>query len=250
MATQVAVEGVTGLEEEASRTIGIVGDRRGDREGLIGRAGRHPHVLLHPAALGGLVLVLIAPTAVRAFEQVHQALALLRLIAVIIDADHVAEGVEGDLLGIADTVGEDFEAASVRLATQYAAFMRIGEATAFLADDVRSFVADRPIDATIRAEPQPMHVVAGISDVSAEASRDDFLQVRHAVAVGVLETPDVRNRGQVDPAIEIEHAGGDAGDRRVEAFGEDGDLVGDAVAVGIRELIDAFLMEGEILPVD
>ena len=109
MSAQVAVEGVAWFEEEASRTIGIVGDRRGDREGLIGRSGRHPHVLLHPAALGGLVLVLVTPTGVRPFEQVHQAFTLLRLVTVIIDANHVAEGVEGDLLGVADAVGEDFE---------------------------------------------------------------------------------------------------------------------------------------------
>ena len=128
--------------------------------------------------------------------------------------------------------------------------MRVGEAPAFLADDVRAFVADRPIDASVRAEPQPVHVVAGISDVSAETGRDDFLQVRHSVSVGVLEAPDVRDRGHVDPAVEVEHAGGDAGNRRVEPFGEDRELVGDAVAIGIRELVDAFLMEGEILPVD
>ena len=62
MASQVAVEGVAGLEEEASRTVGIIGDRRGDRERLIGRAGRHPDVLLHPTAVRVLVLVLVAPT--------------------------------------------------------------------------------------------------------------------------------------------------------------------------------------------
>ena len=128
--------------------------------------------------------------------------------------------------------------------------MRIGEAATFLADDVRALVTDRPIDASVRAEPQAVHIMARIGDVSAETGRDDFLHVRHAVAVGVLETPDVRNRGQVDPAIEIEHACGDAGDRRVEAFGEDRDLVGDAVAISIRELVNAFLIEGEILPVD
>ena len=109
MSAQVAVEGVAWFEEEAGRSVGIVGDRRGDREGLVGRAGRHPHVLLHPAAVGGLVLVLVTPTGVRSFEQIHQALAFLRLVAVIVDADHVAEGVEGDLLGVTDAMGEDFE---------------------------------------------------------------------------------------------------------------------------------------------
>ena len=95
-----------------------------------------------------------------------------------------------------------------------------------------------------------MHVVAGIGDVSAETGRDDFLHVGHAVAIAVLQSPDIRDGGHVDPAVKVEDAGGDARDRRIEPFGEDRDLVGDAIAVGISELIDAFLVEGEILPVD
>ena len=153
MATQVAVEGMSRFEEEAGRSVGIVGDRRDDRERLIGGAGWHPHVLLHPAAVGGLVLVLIAPAGIRIFEQIHQAFALLRLVAVIVDADHVTEGVESDFLGVADAVREDFEAGAVGFAPQHASFMRIGEAAAFLAHDVRAFVSHRPIDASVRAEP-------------------------------------------------------------------------------------------------
>lgn len=53
--------------------------------------------------------MLVTPAGVRPFEQVNQALTLLRLVAVVVDADHVAEGVEGDLLGVTDAVGEDFE---------------------------------------------------------------------------------------------------------------------------------------------
>ena len=153
MPAQVAVEGVSGLEEEAGWSVGIVGDRRDDRERLVGGAGRHPHILLHPATVGGLVLVLVAPAGIRTFEQIHQALTLFRLVAVIVDADHVAEGVESDLLGVADAVREDFEAGAVRFAPQHASFMRIGEVAAFFAHDVRAFVSHRPIDASVRAEP-------------------------------------------------------------------------------------------------
>ena len=128
--------------------------------------------------------------------------------------------------------------------------MREEETSALLTRDVAALVADCPIDASIRPKPKAVHVVAGIGDVSAKAGCDDFLHVRHAVAIRILEAPDVGDRGQVDPAIEIKDAGGDARNRRVEAFGEDGDLVGDAVAIGVSELVDPFLVEGEILPVD
>ena len=116
MSTEVAVEGMPWFKEEACRSVGIVGDGRGDGQRLVGRASRHPHVLFHPAALDGLVLVLVTPTCVGTFEHVYQTFTLLRLVAVVVHADHVAEGVEGDLLRIADAAGEDFEAAAVRFA--------------------------------------------------------------------------------------------------------------------------------------
>ena len=91
--------------------------------------------------------------------------------------------------------------------------MREEEMTSFLARDIAALVADGPIDASIRPKPKAVHVVAGIGDVSAKAGCDDFLHVRHAVAIRILEPPDVGDRGQVDPAVEIKYAGGDARDR-------------------------------------
>ena len=250
MAAQVAVQGVAGFAQEAGRTVGVVGDGRSDVEGLVGCAVRQPHVLLHPAAVGLLILVLVAPAGVGALEQIHQALPFLRLVAVVVDADDVAEIVEGDLLGVADAVREDLEARAVGFATQHAAFMRVSEGASLLADDVRALIADRPIDATVRTETQAMHVVARIGDVSAEASGHDLLHVGDTVSIRVFQPPDIGNGRDIDPSVEIQHAGGDPGDGRVEAFGEDGDFVGDAVMVGIRELVDAFLEVGQILPVD
>ena len=210
MATQVAIDGMTRFEEEAGRTVGIVGDRRDDREGLVGGAGREPDVLFHPAALDGLILMLVAPTGVGAFEEVHQAFAFLRLVAVVVHADHVAEGVKGDLLGITDAMGVDLEALAVWFAAQDGAFMWEEETATLLARDVRPFVADGPIDPAVRAEPQAMHVVAGIGDMCAETRRDDFLQVGDPVAIGVLQSPDVGDGGDVDPSVEVKHAGRDA----------------------------------------
>lgn len=92
--------------------------------------------------------------------------------------------------------------------------------------------------------------MTGVGDVPTEAGRDDFLHVRYAVAIGVLEAPDVRDGGHVDPAIEIEDTRGDTRDRGVEALGEERHLVGDAVMVRVTELVDGLLVEGEILPVD
>ena len=249
MPAERAVEGVARFEEEARRPVGIIRDGRGDREGLIGSAGWHPLVLAHPAARGLLVLVLVAPAGVGALQEVHQAFAFLRLVRVIVHADDVAERVEGDLLRVADPAGEDLEAPAIRLAAEHGTLMGEEETSAFLTRDITALVADGPIDAAVRAEAQPVHVVTGVGDVPAETRRDEFLELRHPVAVGVLEAPDVGDGRDVNPAVEIEHPGGDARHGGVEAFGEDGDLIGDAIPVGVGQLVDALLMEGEVLPV-
>ena len=249
MPAERAVEGVARFEEEARRAVGIIRDGRGDREGLIGSPGRHPLVLAHPAARGLLVLVLVAPAGVGALQEVDQAFAFLRLVRVIVHADDVAERVEGDLLRVADPAGENLEAPAIRLAAEHGTLVGEEETPAFLARDITALVADGPIDAAVRAEAQPVHVVTGVGDVPAETRRDEFLELRHPVAVGVLEAPDVGDGRDVNPAVEIEDPGGDARDGGVEAFGEDGELIGDTIPVGVGQLVDALLMEGEVLPV-
>ena len=250
MATEISVQGVSRFTQETGRAVGIIGDRRSDVQGLVRSAVRQPHVLLHPAAVGLLILVLVAPAGVGALEQIHQTLPFLRLVAVVVDADDVTEVVEGDLLGVADAVREDLEARAVGFAAQHAAFVRIGEGASFLADDVRTLVADRPVDASVRPQPQAVHVMSGVGDMTAEARGHEFLDVGDAVSVRVLQAPDVRDGRDVDPSVEVEHAGGDAGDGRIEAFREDRQFVGDAVVIGVGELVDAFLEMSQILPVD
>ena len=213
MPAEGAVQGVARFEEEARRAVGIIRDGGRDRERLIGGAGRHPLVFAHPAARGLLVLVLVAPAGVRTFQEVHQPFAFLRLIPVVVHADDVAERIEGDLLRIADPAGEDLEAPAIRLAAEHGALVGEEETPALPARDIAALVADRPIDAAVGAEAQAVHVMTGIGDMTTEARRDEFLELRHPVAIGILEAPDVGDGRYVDPTVEIEHAGGDAGDR-------------------------------------
>jgi hypothetical protein len=62
----------------------------------------------------------------------------------------------------------------------------------------------------------------------AEAREDHVFLIGHVIAVGVFHEPEVRRSADVYAAI----ADLDGG-RKVEAVGEDGDLVGAAVAVGV-----------------
>ncbi len=95
-----------------------------------------------------------------------------------------------------------------------------------------------------------MHVMPGVGDVAAETCSDQLLNVGDTVAVRILEAPDVRNRRDINPAIEIHHAGGDTRNGSIKALSKNGDLIGDAIMIRIRELIDGFLLECQVLPIN
>ncbi len=76
----------------------------------------------------------------------------------------------------------------------------------------------------------------------AEAGQQDLLGVGHVVAVGVLHVPEVGGRADVDPAAVDLDGGGE-----IEPIGEDGDLVGAAVAVGVFKHLDAVAVLGAFL---
>ena len=147
-------------------------------------------------------------------------------------------------------MGEDFEAGAVRFAAQNAAFVRVEPLHAFLACHIHAFVANAPVDAAIGADARTVHVVPGIGDVHAEAVRDDLALVGDAVVIRVAQAHEVGRDGDVNPAVVIQNACGDAGDDAVEALGEDGHLVGGAVVVGVAKLVNALAVNGEVFPVD
>ena len=250
VSAQGPIEGVARFMEEPRRAIRIIGDGRGEAQRLAGRPRGLPDVFAHPAAVQLHVLVLIPPTRVGTLDDIDEPFALLGLVGVVVDPDDITEVIEGDLLDVADARSEDLEARPIGLRAQDRPRMRVEETLTFLAEDVRALVADRPIDATIRPEAEPMHVVTGIGDVDPEARDDEFLEVGDAVAIRILESPKVGLGGEVDPPIVIENPGRDAGPDGIESLREGGDLVGQTITIGVDQLVDAFLVDGEVLPID
>ena len=140
------------LAQEAGRTVGVIGDRRGVAEGLILGTGGLPDVFTHPAAVQLHVLVLIPPTAIGTFDDEDQAFAFLGLVRIVIDANNVPQIVESNFLYVANAGSEDLEASAIRLRTQHGARVREEEALTFLAEHVCTFVANRPVNAAIGTE--------------------------------------------------------------------------------------------------
>ena len=70
LTAQGTIQRVAWLPQEASGTIGVIGDRRSVAEGLIRGTVRLPDVFTHPAAIQLHVLVLIPPTRIGTFDDV------------------------------------------------------------------------------------------------------------------------------------------------------------------------------------
>ena len=70
--------------------------------------------------------------------------------------------------------------------------------------------------------------------VNGKPVRTACFNIRHAVAVGILEIPDVRRISHQDALLPAHHAG-----RQRQMIGEDRDLVGNPVAVGVPQQLDA-----------
>ena len=94
-----------------------------------------------------------------------------------------------------------------------------------------------------------MHIVSGIGNMMSESVGDALPLLRHAIAIGIRQFPQVRGNGAVNRSFMRHHPGGDAGDFGAELRGEDRGGIRPAIAILIRELKDGFRRHGEVLPI-
>ena len=212
------------------------------------------HALVHPHVVAVVLLVRVLavlpvrpPPAVGAVGDVDDALGLTLVIAVVVDADQVAELVERELLQVADAGSVDFEIRSVGLRAHDRALIRIRPALAALVGDVEADVPDLPVDPAIRSCGQTRDAVAAECRVRAVAFADHDLAIDRAVAVVVLEPPHSRRRSDEHVAAVPQQAAGDVVGRiGVEAPQHDLRRVGNAVAVGVLDAVEPFLQLDEV----
>ena len=111
--------------------------------------------------------------------------------------------------------------------------------TSFARSHVHAFVADAPVNAPIRPDGKPVHVVSPVGDVQPEAVDEKLAHVRYSVVVGVLEAPEVRRDGRINPAVVVKDTRRNSCDFRVKPVCEHRDFIRNAVAIGVAQLIDA-----------
>ena len=228
-----------GVVGHAGRPVGDVTARRHHVGGLLvvrqapdllGVPRAQPHRVVH-------LLVAQPPAAVAALDDVHPA-RRVAAVGVVVAGEQVAVLVEGQLLRVAQADGHDLQLRAVGVAAQHRAGVGVGEDLA-RGLDVEAAVADGEVDAAVGAHFQAVAVVAQVRRVDAVAVVQRLLVVGLAGALGVLQEPQVGDAGVPDLAVAGEQAGADAGLRGVEAVGEDGGPVRDAVAVGVLQLPEA-----------
>jgi hypothetical protein len=84
-----------------------------------------------------------------------------------------------------------------------------------------------------------VHVVAGVGKVNAKSVSDGLTLIRFAIVVGVAKFPDVGNDGGVNIAVVMKDAGRDSSDFILEVLGINRGLVGEAIAIGVFDQVNA-----------
>ena len=105
---------------------------------------------------------------------------------------------------------------------------------------IESCVADRTVNPVVKTVAQITRASVRVTDTP--SGEEHFANVGLVVAIGVLEEIKVRRVRENDAAAGEGHRGWD-----VEAVGEDGELVGPAVAVGVFANLDAVVAFATVL---
>ena len=211
----------------------------------------HPDFVVVVTRVGVLAeLPVDAPAGVGAVDDVHEPLALARVVAVVVDRDEVAVRVPVKFVGVAQAVGEDLEVGPIRVAADDDAVVVVFVYGSVLVRYVATDVADGPPKPSLRTDFHPTHPMTVKANVDHPAAADGFFSVGRTVAVGVTQAPHIRRYANVNITVVVSHAVSHVGDFRMKIFHVAAGAVGNAVVVFVGDVPDAFLFYGQVAPVE
>ena len=114
------------------------------------------------------------------------------MVTVVVRTDQVTVGIEDKFVGIPQSMGDDFKVAAVGIASYNDTLVRIHIMFAVRSSDVGPGVTNSPVDLTVRSHDQTRHAMAAKSDVNIKCVAQRGLLIWYAIAVGVLQLPEVR----------------------------------------------------------
>ena len=239
-------EGGTGVESESSRSVVIETDGWGD----VGRLSFVPwntEVFIHPWIERSIAILPVrTPTSIHVLDDVDEAFFFARTVGVVIDSEHVAVLVKGDFLHIAKSTGIDFKVGAIGVTAKNGTLVWVLEMEPFLGGGAYALIADRPVDTTIGAHREAMHIMAGVGEVDSEAVGNGLALIGFAIVIGVAKLPYIGNDSGVDITIVVKDSGSDSSNFIGESFGVDRGLIGKAIAVGVFDEMDTFGKEFKV----
>ena len=108
--------------------------------------------------------------------------------------------------------------------------------------DVVATVADRPVDLAVVADDKAVHVVTAQRNAYAVTSRVLHLELGDTVAILIVQTPEVRDVGVEDLAVEREYARARSIERLVEGTGVERARFGISVAILVGQACNAIVV--------
>ena len=190
-------------------------------------------------------LVLHLPTGLTALHEIDDA-GLVALVGVVVHAEGVAKLIERDLFRVAEPCMKNLESRAVRLEAERRALVGIAVFLPFFGDQRITPIADRSVNASVRAEGESVQVVAGKGDADAEAFLNDLFLVGYAIIVSVAQHVDLRNAGEIERSIVKKDPRSGAIENIVVAVGKDVDLVQGAVPIAVSETADDFALGSHV----
>ena len=143
-----------------------------------------------------------------------------------------------EVLAITKAIGKNLELASVWVATQDAAGMRVANSILFFCQDIQTTISHAPIELAVIALNDAVEVMIPVANVGSEAMGNALPAVRHPVAICIGQLPKVGNNCSVDVSANRRNAVGYPSQDFIETVGKECRLVKHPIGVLVLQCVD------------
>ena len=111
-----------------------------------------------------------------------------------------------EVLAVSEAIGKNLELASVWVATQDTAGMRVANSLPFFRQDIQTTISHAPIDLAVIALNDAVEVMIPVANVGSEAMGNALPAVRHPIVICIGQLPEVGNNRGVDVSVNRRNA--------------------------------------------
>ena len=148
-------------------------------------------------------LVIHRPTCLTAFHAIHDA-RLVAAVRVVVASEEISVIVERKFLWIAKTRVIQLEFTSIRIHAKNGTCTRIVKKRAITCGHVISTITNRPVDFSVVAKRESVHVMTAQCNAHAVTRRVFQFELCNAVTINIAHAPEIWNVRVEDVAIKRE----------------------------------------------